>query len=109
MSFRITVNPGTVLTDLDNMSKKLQSSTEILQAGGKAGLTEAQNRVPVRTGFLRNSLYSEVSKNAVELGGRAEYTVFVEFGTYRMPARPFLRPGAEVAMKAINDALRRLI
>lgn len=109
MSFRITVNPGTTLSDLDRIADGLKTGVKTaLDTGGKAGLVEAQSKVPVRTGHLRSSLYAEVKENALELGGRADYTLYVEFGTSRgLPARPFIRPGAERAVTEIQKALPR--
>ena len=108
MSFRITVDPGTVLSDLKRIADGLSTGVKsALEAGGKAGLTEAQNKVPVKTGHLKGSLYYTVSESKLELGGKADYTKFVEFGTYRMPARPFIRPGSEIALKEVQNALPR--
>lgn len=57
--------------------------------------TEAKRRTPVKTGNLRRSIISTVA----EVDGRpvgvvaatAHYAGFVELGTYKMRARPFLR------------------
>jgi HK97 gp10 family phage protein len=48
----------------------------------------------VRTGRLRNSLTHEVSMNekAVYIGSAVKYAPYVENGTMKMPARPYLRP-----------------
>jgi HK97 gp10 family phage protein len=104
--FIITVNPGNTLSDLNRLANQLSSGVKTaLEAGGKAGLSHAQSVVPVRTGFLRSTLYSEVKGDSLELGGRADYTAAVEFGTIRMPARPFIRPGGEVAVSEIQNTL----
>lgn len=65
--------------------------------------TRAQQRAPVRTGFLRSSI------NAIpESGGRwrvavgAPYGPFVEFGTHNMGAQPFLIPAAVEVSKEIG-------
>lgn len=105
-AFKITVNPGTVLSDLDRIANGLKTGVKTaLDAGGKAGLSHAQSVVPVRTGFLRSTLYADVKENSLEIGGKADYTAAVEFGTFRMPARPFIRPAAEIATKEIQKAL----
>lgn len=48
----------------------------------------------VRTGRLRNSLTHEVAMNekAVYIGSAVEYAPYVEGGTMKMKARPYLRP-----------------
>lgn len=106
MSFRITIDPGTTLSDLKRIADSLKSGVKpALEAGGKAGLQTARDKVPVKTGNLQRSLYAETTENKLEIGGRADYTLYVEFGTYRMPARPFIRPASEVALKEIANAL----
>lgn len=51
----------------------------------------------VRTGRLRNSLTHSVEMNekAVYIGSAVEYAAYVELGTSRMRARPYLRPAVE--------------
>jgi HK97 gp10 family phage protein len=106
LRFSIIINPGNTLSDLNRLSSQLSSGVKTaLEAGGKAGLSHAQSVVPVRTGFLRSTLYADVQGTSLELGGRADYTAAVEFGTIRMPARPFIRPGAEVAVREVQNTL----
>lgn len=56
----------------------------------------AKNYAPVRTGFLRSSIYHELGVDGqglfANVGARAHYAAFVEFGTRFMAAQPFLRP-----------------
>jgi HK97 gp10 family phage protein len=61
----------------------------------------ARQRVPVKTGQLRNSIYSEISEWVAEVGAEASYAMFVELGTRYMRARPFLYP-------AVQEELPRL-
>jgi len=51
---------------------------------------EARRLVPVRTGRLRNSVFSRVSQWKLWVGASAPYAWFVEFGTRRMKPRRFL-------------------
>jgi HK97 gp10 family phage protein len=51
---------------------------------------EARRLVPVRTGRLRDSIFSQVRPWMLEVGASAPYAWFVEFGTSRMEARRFL-------------------
>lgn len=54
----------------------------------------AKVRGSVDTGTLRNSITHEArpSQEAVLIGTPTEYASFVEFGTSKSPAYPFLRP-----------------
>ncbi len=100
------------------------------QLGGVAGeavlglaeelADEARTRVmeqrhPDRTlpSTLADSIIVESTENGAAVRATASYAPYVEFGTRRMAARPFLAPAAEymrgIEGNAIADALRRLL
>lgn len=56
----------------------------------------AAEKCPVDTGNLRGSITYEVDAgdNAVYIGTNVEYAPYVELGTSRQKAQPFLRPAA---------------
>lgn len=56
----------------------------------------AERKCPVDTGNLRGSITYEVDTggNAVYIGTNVEYAPYVELGTSRQKAQPFLRPAA---------------
>lgn len=56
----------------------------------------AERKCPVDTGNLRGSIAHEVDAgdNAVYIGTNVEYAPYVELGTSRQEAQPFLRPAA---------------
>lgn len=63
----------------------------------------AKRLAPKRTGNLTSSIFSEKTGEwAFKLGARANYAVFVEFGTRFIQARQFI-------MQALESALPRLI
>jgi len=65
--------------------------------------------VPVDTGKLKNSITSEfLSPTLVIVAPHTDYAVYVEFGTRRMRARPYMRPAAEKVAPAFMEAMRRL-
>lgn len=59
----------------------------------------AKRLCPVDTGRLRSSITSEIGKDSnglvARIGTDVEYAPYVEFGTKRMHAQPFLRPAAD--------------
>lgn len=60
--------------------------------------TDAQRRAPVDTGELRASIKQRsegAAQRVVEVG--AEHGIYVEYGTYKMAAQPFLIPAMEAA------------
>jgi HK97 gp10 family phage protein len=73
--------------------------------------------VKVRTGKLKSQIVSASTGLNGRVGFASKdvfYWLFVEFGTVRVPARPFVRPGAEAeaepyvrAMAAIGPKLER--
>lgn len=56
----------------------------------------AEKKCPVDTGNLRGSITHEVdtADNAVYIGTNVEYAPYVELGTSRQEAQPFLKPAA---------------
>jgi HK97 gp10 family phage protein len=87
----------------DRFPEIIAALPEVLDAAVKAGaeLVEqaAKERVPVRTGDLRDAIHTERVRHAeyavVGGDGKAFYGHLVEFGTTRAPAHPFLVPGLE--------------
>lgn len=61
----------------------------------------ARQLAPVDTGRLRSSIQYEVGRDGRGIVGRigtnVHYAKHVEFGTRRMRAQPFLRPGLSAA------------
>lgn len=84
----------------DNSGKFLDALPEqIEQALTAIGLTAesyAKRDCPVDTGRLRNSITNAVEggEQSVYIGSNVEYAAFVELGTSRMKARPYLKPAA---------------
>lgn len=69
--------------------------------GGVIVVTDAKRRVPVDTGNLQRSIHLEYATDAgdkqaaVEVGTDVDYGKYVEFGTSRMAAQPYLRPALD--------------
>lgn len=61
-------------------------------------LTQSNAIVPVKTGALKKSLRKDKIKDGFRVGGYTPYAVFVEMGTRRNKAKPYLRP----ALRAVN-------
>lgn len=84
----------------DNSDEFLKALPEqIEQALTAIGLTAesyAKQECPVDTGRLRNSITNavETGEQSVYIGSNVEYAAFVELGTSRMKARPYLKPAA---------------
>lgn len=70
----------------------------------------AKTRAPVDTGTLRASIQATrvgVAHWRVVVG--ADYGLYVEYGTYRMAARPFLRPALDTVRPVFLAAMKGLV
>jgi hypothetical protein len=84
-----------IFENLDKFNAELQVRVQAkLEEGATYGLARAEERVRVRTGFLRSRLYVEVRDGQIILGDDASYAPFVELGTSKMKAQPYLVPSA---------------
>lgn len=88
-----------------------------VEANARAGVvkhanliaSDARARAPVETGFLRSSIHVEsvsTGKEANIVVG-ADYGLFVEYGTYKMAAQPYLNPALEADKQAFFDDMGR--
>ncbi len=77
----------------------------------------AKQAAPKRTGYMANNISVEpVKKTATSVTGtvnaKADYSSFVEFGTYKMSAEPFIRPAVSAAqslfIKTTMDKLKEV-
>lgn len=55
----------------------------------------AMRNAPVRTGYLRSTIYAEIKDWVAEIGADATYALFVELGTIHMRAQPYLYPAIQ--------------
>jgi HK97 gp10 family phage protein len=83
---------------------KLQNA---LLEGGKLIETACKEFCPVDTGRLRSSILAEaVSEREVDVAPHTDYAAYVEFGTYKMDAQPYMSPGFEQSRDAALDRIR---
>jgi len=91
------------LERLEDITKKLTSGL------AKAVLVverQAKEDCPVDTGRLRSSITSEVSGLEGKVGTNVEYAGFVEYGTVKRPATPYLFPALEKSKSRITELLK---
>jgi HK97 gp10 family phage protein len=60
---------------------------------------------PVRTGFLRSTIYHRVEDWILKVGVWAPYAYMVEFGTSRTPARYFLTEAFQLNWPKLGQVL----
>jgi HK97 gp10 family phage protein len=66
---------------------------------------EAERLVPVRTGYLRSTIYAKAKEWQLEIGAEATYAAAVEFGTRSMQAKPYLNPAVENHLPELERVL----
>jgi HK97 gp10 family phage protein len=71
--------------------------------------TTAKIKVPVDTGALRASIQSDMTGDTSgQVSTNMEYCEFVEFGTVKMGARPYMTPAAEGERRHFMDKMKDL-
>lgn len=87
---------------------------ELMDEAAQTGQALSQREVPVDTGTLRDSIAFRATTNhgwafLLKAVAGADYATFVEEGTSRMPPRPFLMPGVELAADQIEVLLGEMV
>ena len=103
MSISVSVDTS----KLDEIIAKLPGNRDkIVKATAMHVLGEARKRAPVKTGFLRG--HSEVTdgEGYANVEFHAEYAPYVELGTWKMAARPYLTPAVEAEAKLLEKRLK---
>ena len=113
---RLQVAATIELEDLDELSDEQSQALEeevhnIVETAGDNMVTYAQGIVPVRTGNLMASIFSDVDEGnlSVTLGATADYASFIEYGTVKMRAQPFLEPAAAIGQEEMNARIEETI
>lgn len=113
---RLQVATTIELEDLDELTDEQSQALEeevhaIVENTGDNMVTYAQGIVPVRTGNLMASIFAEVDEDnlAVTLGAAADYASFIEYGTVKMRAQPFLEPAAAIGQEEMNARIEEAI
>lgn len=102
----------TMSVDNTEQFKKLLDGKkkEILEEAGRFVSGEAKLRAPVDTGKLRDSLTEQMNgQDQVDIGTVVEYSDYVELGTSRQDAQPYLLPAFEENIEAIKSIMRTRI
>ena len=70
---------------------------------------DAERIVPVRTGYLRSTIYAKMQEWQMEIGAEAIYAAAVEFGTRFMQAKPYLNPAIETHLPELENVVLQAI
>lgn len=92
---------------LEELKRKIAEALEV--CGGVAE-SYAKELCPVDTGRLRNSItHAQTGEQEESIGSNVEYAPYVELGTRKMMAQPFLQPAAENHSQQYNDIIKRTL
>jgi HK97 gp10 family phage protein len=104
----VQIREDTITPKLTGFTKRMRRNiADQFEILGEEMVDLARSIVPVRTGFLRDSIFHQVVESDLNLtfGATADYADYVEFGTSRMAARPYIRPAFDATEQKILDAL----
>lgn len=96
----------------DEFERRLRAAVaRSLEEIGLAAEGYAKRRCPVDTGRLRGSITHEAEAIAhggkVAVGADVEYAAYVELGTRRQKAQPYLRPAANDHKDEYREILKK--
>jgi HK97 gp10 family phage protein len=81
---------------LDDIIARLgPAQSYVAELAADAIATDARRNVPVDTGFLKSTIQKVGSGASWIVTATANYAGYVEFGTRKMAAQPYLRPALE--------------
>ena len=82
--------------------KYRQEIRDRLELAGELVESSAKLRCPVRTGNLRGSInHRRIDNETVRIGTPVEYAPYVELGTQKMAAQPFLVPALKESKRDV--------
>lgn len=90
---------------------------QVLQNGAVRLAERARELAPVRTGHLMASIHSELGESSeireaftpIQVRAEAEYATYVEYGTSKMAAQPFMGPAAAEIEPQIMEEVDRVL
>ncbi len=96
---------------MDRLYKSIDRVGYIVENQAKENVSKTGVEHPqVQTGQLRSSITHEVNQNSNEvsttIGTNVYYGKYLEFGTSRMPAYPWLFPAVEMRRHDIKETLK---
>jgi HK97 gp10 family phage protein len=86
----------------------LEAADLTLEEMAQYGYQLAREYVPVKTGFLRATIFwKKIKQGLFQLGAWAYYAGFVEWGTSRQDPQPYIRPALIRVMIYLRDTFLR--
>ena len=102
ISISVNLNAGDINSLVQKITDRLPQA---IMAGAEAVADSARGMCPVDTGTLKGSIDVSGNGNSAEVFAGADYAAYVELGTYKMAAQPFLVPALAAAEGAVISAI----
>lgn len=113
MNLKINVDVAQVLAGLEDMSDIMPGLNNAVRDTAFRIEGSAKRSSPVDTGRLRGSITTDFNPSetnpTAEIGTNVEYANYVEYGTYKMAARPFLNPAYDKHIKEFEQGVSRIV
>lgn len=94
----------------DKALEELQRKIEMaLIAIGATAESHAKDYCPVDTGRLRNSISNTRDDDSAYIGSNVEYAAYVELGTSRRKAKPYLKPAVTQHTAEYKDLAKQAL
>lgn len=87
-----------------------RANKNMLEAVGKSGVGHVKLVTPVDTGALRGSIDYAVRDDSVYVGSTLtseDYPVYIEKGTRKMPAQPYISTGINLNLGNLRTVAQR--
>jgi HK97 gp10 family phage protein len=86
-----------------------QELFDALSAAGDAFVNAAQGQAPVDTGYLRDNIsITSSSDTEVVIESQADYSRYVEEGTWKMSAQPFFFQAQDAARQEMESTMSNI-
>lgn len=95
--------------ELDRIARGLNTNTrKVIEGLAFEVEAGAKQLAPVDTGAMRASIFTEIEQEGpvvARVGPSVEYAPYVELGTWKMGARPFLVPALQTVAWKLNNGI----
>lgn len=88
---------------------KDEAIAKALETIGLVAEGYAKRLAPVDTGRLRNSISHARDEDSAYIGTNVEYAPYVEFGTKRQTAQPYLKPAVLDHVSEYKDIVQQIL
>ena len=118
MRFNIETNIDAVISDLTGSTEQaLRAAADELSNTAYSVEKTAKENIKrnrtVDTGRLLGSISTDIKQDGsgvtAEVGTNVEYANYIEYGTYKMGAKPFLNPAFEEETEGLENRIRQAI